>query len=189
MSRKFKFKDNEKLYFVSFAVVHWIDLFIRKEYKEVLINSLKFCQAKKDLELYAYCIMTSHVHLIIGSKGNAMSNIMRDLKRHTSEELRKAIQQHPKESRKEWVLKMIESSGKENSNNRGFQLWQQDNHPIELSTEKILHQKLDYLHKNPVEAGFVEIPEAWLYSSAIDYYCNKKGMIDITLIEPMLHTV
>lgn len=101
MSRKYKFKDNAELYFVSFAVIKWIDLFIRNEYKEVLINSLKYCQLKKDLELYAYCIMTSHVHLIIGTKGNSMSNIMRDLKRHTSEELRKAIQINPKESRKE----------------------------------------------------------------------------------------
>ena len=189
MSRKYKFKDNEKLYFISFAVVDWIDLFIRNEYKKILLDSLKFCQEKKDLELYAYCIMTSHVHLIIGSKGNPMSNIMRDLKRHTSEELRKAIQRNPRESRREWILKMMEEKGKENSNNIGFQLWQQDNHPIELSTEKIMHQKLDYLHNNPVEAGFVEIPEAWLYSSATEYFTGTKGMIDLILIEPMLNTI
>lgn len=189
MSRKYKFKDNAELYFVSFAVIKWIDLFIRNEYKEVLINSLKYCQSKKDLELYAYCIMTSHVHLIIGTKGNAMSNIMRDLKRHTSEELRKAIQRNPKESRKEWMLEMMEESGKENSNNIGFQLWQQDNHPIELSTEKTMHQKLDYLHNNPVEAGFVDKAEDWLYSSARQYYTDQKGMIDIIQIEPILITV
>ena len=76
MSRKYKFKDNEKLYFISFAVVGWIDLFIRNEYKEILVESIKYCQQNKDLEVYAYCIMTSHVHLIIGSKGNALSNII-----------------------------------------------------------------------------------------------------------------
>jgi REP element-mobilizing transposase RayT len=189
MSRKYKFKDNEELFFVSFAVINWIDLFIRNEYKEVLITSIQYCQQHKDLDVYAYCIMTSHVHLIIGSRGNGMSNIMRDLKRHTSESLRKTIQQYPRKSRKEWMLQMMEEAGKQNSNNIGFQLWQQDNHPIALSTEKIMQQKLDYLHNNPVEAGFVEKPEDWLYSSAKQYYTEKKGMIDIIQIEPTLITV
>ena len=189
MSRKYKFTDNEELYFVSFAVIGWIDLFIRNEYKEVLLRSTQYCQQNKDLDVYAYCIMPSHVHMIIGSRGNLMSNIMRDLKRHTSEALRKTIQQNPRESRKEWMLQMMEDAGKENSNNSRFQLWQQDNHPIGLSTEKIMHQKLDYLHNNPVESGFVEKAEDWLYSSAKQYYTGQKGMLDIIQIEPRLITI
>ena len=61
MSRKYKFGDNDKLYFISFAVVYWIDLFIRKEYKEIVIESWKYCQKEKDLEIYGWCIMSSHV--------------------------------------------------------------------------------------------------------------------------------
>ncbi len=49
-----------------------------------------------------------------------------------------------------------------------------------------MHQKLDYLHNNPAAAGFVEKPEDWLYSSAKDYYCGTKGMIDIMLIDPLI---
>lgn len=52
----------------------------------------------------------------------------------------------------------------------------------------MMHQKLNYLHNNPVEAGFVEKVEDWLYSSAKDYYTGKKGMIDILLIDPMIIT-
>ncbi len=78
--------------------------------------------------------------------------------------------------------------GKQNSNNTGFQLWQQDNHPIELITEKIMHQKLDYIHKNPVESGFVLCEEDWLYSSAKQYFSGEKGMIDIIQIDPILVT-
>ena len=82
---------SSKLYFVSFAVTNWIGLFVRDVYRDILIDSIKHCQATKDLELYGCGLMTSHVHLIIGSSGNALSNILRDLKRHTSEELHKAI--------------------------------------------------------------------------------------------------
>ena len=60
MSRVHKFRDQDKTYFVSFATVNWIDVFIRREYKEVLIDSLKYCIANKGLELYGWCIMTSH---------------------------------------------------------------------------------------------------------------------------------
>ncbi len=85
MSRKYKFHDNDKIYFVSFAVINWVDLFIRNIYKDVIVDSLRFCQKEKALELYGWCIMTSHVHLIIVTTGNPLENIMRDLKRHTSE--------------------------------------------------------------------------------------------------------
>jgi REP element-mobilizing transposase RayT len=188
MSRKYKFRENDKLYFVSFAVINWIDLFIRKEYKDVIVSSLKYCIEKKNLELYAWCIMTSHIHLIIGSVGNPLENIMRDLKRHTSEELHKLIKRNSTESRREWLLAMMGKAGRENSNNCGFQLWQQHNNPIFLINQQMMHQKLNYLHNNPVEAGFVEKPEDWLYSSANDYYTGRKGMIDILLIDPMINT-
>ena len=99
--------------------------------------------------------------------------------------LKEAIKQHPGESRKEWVLGMMEKAGKGNSQNTNFQLWQQDNHPIELFDRKILHQKLDYLHYNPVVTGIVEKPEDYLHSSARDYY-GLPGLIDIILVEPLI---
>jgi len=49
----------------------------------------------------------------------------------------------------------------------------------------IKHQKLDYIHNNPVEAGFVEKPEDWLYTSAADYL-GIKGLIPIRLLDPFL---
>jgi putative transposase len=66
---------------------------------------------------------------------------------------------------------------------------QQHNNPILLDNQNIAHQKLDYLHNNPVIAGFVEKPEDWLYSSAKEYYTGKKGLINILFIDPMLITV
>ena len=185
MSNKYKFHDQQQLYFVSFAVVYWIDLFIRTEYKDILLESWKFCQQEKGMELYGWCIMTSHVHMIIGSNKDPLENIMRDMKRHTSIELRKAIEQHHGESRKEWLLELMQRAGTRNGNNVGFQLWRQDNHPILLSTPKIAHQKLDYLHYNPVVAGIVDYPEEYLYSSARDYY-GGKGLIDILLLDPLI---
>jgi REP element-mobilizing transposase RayT len=132
MSSKYKFTDNEKLFFVTCTVSNWIDVFIRNEYKEILLDSIKYCQKEKDLELYGWCIMTSHIHLIIGTKGNALSNIMRDLKRHTFEQLHKAIKNNRTESRREWMLWMFERAAAQKANAAKFQLWQPECHTIYL---------------------------------------------------------
>ena len=73
----------------------------------------------------------------------------------------------------------FERAGKRNSNNKVFQFWQQDNHPIELSNPGMLKQKMDYLHENPVRAGIVFEPQHYVYSSAVDYCTNQKGSIVI----------
>ncbi len=185
MSRKYKFHDQSKLYFVTFGVVNWIDAFTRNEYKDIVVESLKYCIKEKDLELYAWVIMTNHVHLIIGTRSEPLQNIVRDIKKFTSKRIVDAIRKNPKESRKEWMIWMFERAGKRNPNNENFQFWMQHNQPIELTTEAMTKQKLSYLHENPVKAGFVRNAEDWLYSSAIDYYTsNQKGLIsDLCLIE------
>ena len=185
MSRKYKFTDNSKLYFVSFSVVNWIDLFIRDVYRNILIESIKHCQKEKDLEVYGWCIMTSHVHMLIGTTGNPLSNIMRDLKRHTSTELHTAILNNKTESRQEWMLWMMHRAARKSGNNSTFQLWQAESHPIELTTQQIAWQKLSYIHYNPVEAGFVRNSEDWMYSSAVDYN-GGKGLIEVIFLDLMI---
>lgn len=120
--------------------------------------------------------------MIIGSEVTPLENIVRDMKSFTSGKLREAIKGNRYESRKEWMLGMMEQAGWKNSNNTNFQFWQQHNQPIELSSNKMREQKLYYLHNNPVVAGIVDKPEDYVYSSARDYYGNK-GLLDIELIE------
>ena len=86
------------------------------------------------------------------------------------------------ESRKEWMLELFERKGKSNSNNSKYQFWQQDNHPIELSNNFMMDQKLRYVHENPVESGFVGEASEWIYSSASDYE-GRKGLLEVKLIE------
>ena len=178
MSRKYKFHDNDKLYFISFATVHWIDVFVREEYNQVIIASWKHCQEKKGLEIYGWCIMPSHIHMIIGSKKNKLDDIVRDMKKHTSVELKAAIKNNIYESRKEWIIWMMERAGKKNGNNTNWQFWQQHNKPLEITDQEMFDKTLDYIHTNPVIAGFVTKSEDWKYSSARDFF-DKKGLIEL----------
>lgn len=111
MSEKFKFHDQHGLFFVSFSVVNWIDVFIREEYKDILLSSWKYCQKAKNLTIHSWCIMSSHVHMIISSQYGNISGIIRDMKRHTSVTIRNAIETNPHESRKEWMLSLMKQAG------------------------------------------------------------------------------
>jgi REP element-mobilizing transposase RayT len=170
MARKYAIYDQQAIHFVTFTVINWLDVFIRDEYRQIIIDSLIYCSQHKGLNVHAYCIMTSHIHLILSVRdGHNLSDVIRDMKTHTAVQLRKAIREHPGESRRGWLLWMGERAGKKNKRNADFQLWQQHNHPIELSTVAMTEQRLDYIHNNPVEAGFVDDPTAWVWSSCRAY--------------------
>ncbi|WP_205502233.1 REP-associated tyrosine transposase [Rufibacter psychrotolerans] len=180
MSRKYKFYNQEGLYFVSFAVVYWIDVFTREEYFQLVTDSLAYCRKHKGMEIYAWCVMPSHVHLLFRAKENNPSALLKDFKTHTSKQLQKAIAENMQESRKEWMLWLMERAGLKNSNVQKRQFWQQHNQPVELWSPAVIEQKLQYIHLNPVEAGFVSEPHHWKYSSALDY-SGGKGLIEIDL--------
>jgi len=176
----YKIDNPEGIYFVSFAVVDWVDVFTRKEYREIVIQSLEYCQEQKGLELYSWCLMTNHVHLIFSAAECNPSELLRDFKKYTSKSILKAIQENDKESRRDWMLEIFERAGRANSRNSKYQFWRQDNQPKECFGERFIDQKLDYIHNNPVEAGIVEKSEEYIYSSARDYYFGKPcGLLKI----------
>jgi REP-associated tyrosine transposase len=178
----YKIRNKEGIYFITFAVVEWIDVFTRREYQSIIINSLKFCQKEKGLIIYAWCLMSNHIHLIISAKHNNLSDILRDFKKYTSKELITGIINNIKESRKEWMINIFLKEGNDNSRNKHYQLWRQENHPKELITEKFIKEKLDYLHNNPIASGLVEKAEDYLLSSAKNYYLNETGLIKVEIL-------
>jgi REP element-mobilizing transposase RayT len=113
--------------------------------------------------------MSNHVHIICRTKeGFKLSDIVRDFKKFTSKEIIKIIQTEP-ESRREWMLVVFGKAGNSNPNNKTFQVWRQDNHPIELYTNSVIDQKMEYIHMNPVKSGIVQNAEDYIYSSARNY--------------------
>lgn len=133
----------------------------------------------KGLILHAWCIMPSHVHLIASttnSTGN-LTSIIGDLKKFTSREIISAIRNNIQESRRDWLLPHFEKAGWRDTN----KFWQYGNHPIGLFSIPVIRQKLDYIHKNPVEMGFIDEPWHYRYSSARDY-AGTKGLLELEML-------
>ena len=166
---------------MSFAVVGWLDVFTRNEYKDLVIESLDYCRKEKGMEIYGYCNMPSHIHLIFRSALGDPSGLIRDFKGFTSRKMLKIIEENQQESRREWMLWMFDRAGKKNSNVKHRQFWQQNNHPIEIWSLKVFEQKLNYIHNNPVETGFVTDSIDYKYSSARNYGNDDQTILEIDL--------
>ena len=164
MSESYKIQE-DGLYFVTYSVVGWLDVFTRRIYQDVVTESIEYCQQKKDFKLYSYCIMPNHLHFIAHSENGSLTNILRDMKSHTAKALMKVIEENILESRKELFLHQFDYYGKKGKNAER-QFWKHDNHPFFLHTHEMIDQKVNYIHNNPVEAGFVNEPYEWRLSSA-----------------------
>lgn len=177
--------DQHGLYFVTFTIVGWVDVFSRKECKQILIDALQYCISNKGLLLYAYVIMESHAHLIISASEDSqgLSAIIRDFKKHTSKAILKWVQNGGRESRKEWMLIVFRYHAKYNKRNREYQVWQQHNRPKELYYPKFTMQKIGYIHNNPVDAKIVDKPEEYLHSSARNYLDRTDYLLEVQLID------
>jgi len=182
MSHQYRVRNSEDIFFVTFTIVDWVDIFTRPAYKQLIIDSLAYCQQHKGLELYAYCLMTNHLHLLVSAQQPViLSDIIRDFKKHTNKKIIQLIQTE-NESRRDWILYRFQYHAKYNNRVQDYKVWQDGYHGIACDRIEILVQKLNYIHDNPVTAGIVLEPEHYIYSSAANY-AGEDGIIDVILLD------
>ena len=126
------------IHYLTCTIVDWADVFSRKCYKAIIIDSLAYCQKEKGLIVYAYVIMSNHIHLIAAAKekSKGLSAIIGNFKRHTAKQILKTIESQ-QESRREWLLNLFAYHARFNRNNQNYQVWIQDNHPFETAIDKL----------------------------------------------------
>ncbi len=175
-------KLSHELYFTTTTVIDWMDVFTRPLYKHIITDSRSDCQKNKGMELYAWVLMTNHLHMIVGvEEGQTIGDVMRDFKNFTSKAVVKAIETNLQESRRDWILDKCWFRGANDKKVTNFKFWQDDNHVEQLYNYEFFQQKLNYIHMNPVRQEIVERPEDYMYSSARNY-AGLNGMIDVTVV-------
>lgn len=166
MSETRKANVEEATYFFTITVVGWIDVFTRKDYVDELFASITYCQQHKGLEVFAYCLMPSHLHMIARRGSGKLADVLRDMKSYSAMRILKLVQELPNESRRDWLLHMFRYHAKYQPQNKEFMFWQKTSHPIHLWTSEVFDQKVAHIHHNPVAAGYVSDPAHYLLSSA-----------------------
>ncbi|GAA4277925.1 REP-associated tyrosine transposase [Aquimarina mytili] len=169
MSTKYKATMPNVGYFITITTVGWIDVFTRVRQKYVIIDSLHYCQHKKGLEIYAYCIMPSHIHMVCKAKeGCVLSDVIRDFKKFTSKKIIETIINYP-ESRREWMLTYFSKACEHLKRKQQYKVWQDGYHAEMINSSWFLKQKINYIHNNAVVDKIVKHPEDYIFSSARNY--------------------
>ncbi|MEA2095660.1 MAG: transposase [Candidatus Cloacimonadota bacterium] len=175
MRSSYKVVEANGIYFVSSTIVEWIPIFTHEKYFQIIIDSLNFSRSEKDLKIYHYVIMDNHFHLIV--KHPKLSDVMRSLKGFTAEKILEEL----KKDKNNWKINLLRYYKKKHKDTSNYQVWQEGFHPQLITSYKMLAQKVEYLHYNPVKRGFVNKSEDWKYSSAGN--CNWDGSVIVELDE------
>ncbi len=175
------FHDDLHLYFVTASISGWKHLFLQEAYIKIVLDSLSWLQAQKQILLFAFSIMPSHLHLILKPENGSISDVIQDFGSYTAHEILKLLRENQEHELIEYFHKQRRDSRHQHS------IWQ-DIQAKNIYTMKFLNQKLEYIHNNPVakDWNLVKDRADYLYSSACFYDKNQPSIIKITDIREWL---
>ncbi|MER3498037.1 MAG: transposase [Chitinophagaceae bacterium] len=176
--------QQQACYYLTFNVVDWIDIFIRPVFKQIIVESLNYFIEKKGLKVYAWCLMSNHLHLMAQAKqGYGLSLIAHDFKKFTGRIILEDIDAET-EVRRKWILERFEKASRSLKLLNKYQVWQTSINPvyIDLDNTDLVNEQLDHIHTNPVRDRIVSLPKDYLYSSARDY-AGIKGLVNVQTVE------
>jgi putative transposase len=152
-----------EVYFYTATIVDWVPLLKKDKFKQIILDSLAHLVDKKKIEVYGFVIMPNHIHLIwanlsMNGKEKPHASFMKFTGYRFLGELRN---HHPTH------LERFVSD----KNNRNYQFWQRNALPIRMYDRKILEQKLNYIHLNPLQEhwNLVDDPNDYYFSSCSFY--------------------
>lgn len=171
-------------HYLTFNTVDWVDVFVRPVYKQIIANTLNEFIAAKRLTVYAWCLMSNHLHMMVQAKeGVGLSIVERDFKKITTNRILDAIDQET-DLRRGWMLGRFEQISHDLKRIERYQLWQNSSNPVFVDFKEpySVEEQLMYIHENPVRDRIVCHAEDYLFSSARSY-SGKKGLVNVTVID------
>jgi putative transposase len=163
MRSRYRITLPELPHFVTSTVVEWLPVFTSGDYCDILVRSLLHCRENKGLKIHAWVILDNHFHAILA--GPEVARTIADLKKFTAHEILRQLEIDGRD----WLLNQLRFYRAKHKWASEHQVWQEGVHPQSILSDKIMFQKLEYLHNNPVKRGLVAAPEDWRYSSAHEW--------------------
>jgi len=169
---RYKIYEPTYPHFVTFTILHWIPIFTNRDSVNIVINSMKYLQQHDNLKIYAYVILENHIHAILQS--DDLQKTIQKFKRHTAKYIIKLL----KDKNVKTILEQLAFYKKAHKKDSQYQLWQEGYQPKLILSDKMMIEKIEYIHNNPIKRGYVDEDWHWRYSSARDYK-GLEGLIDI----------
>jgi len=173
MRSRYRINEPESAHFVTSTVVEWLPVFTTKACCDIVVRSLEYCRKHKGLRVYAWVILDNHFHAIVA--GPTLAGTLRDLRKFTAHEVLAQL----KAEGREWLLNQLAYFCAAHKTGSAHQIWHEGVHPQQIVNDKMMLQKLEYLHNNPVKRGFVASPEHWVYSSAHEWLPGANAVMRV----------
>jgi len=169
---RYRIFSTEHPHFLTCTIVGWLPVFTRPETVQIVYDSWHWLRENRGVQIYGYVILENHLHLVASS--NNLAEDIGDFKSFTARKIIDLL-----EARKaELLLKQLKWNKEKHKTDREYQLWQEGSHPQEIQDDRMMEQKLEYIHNNPVARGFVDETVHWRYSSARDY-AGRPGLFPV----------
>lgn len=147
--------------FFTATILEWKPLLKNNVHKDIIIHSLRFLVNQRRVNLFAFVIMSNHIHLIWQMLPPfSRSQVQHSFMKFTAQQIKFNLQKESPALLSDFYV---------NAKDRIFQFWERNPLTVDLFTDYVLEQKIDYIHDNPVKAGFASYPEDYHYSSASFY--------------------
>jgi len=170
---RYKIYEPTHPHFITCTILHWIPIFTRTQTTDIIFNSLKYLQQTDNLKIYAYVILENHLHLIASS--DDINKSMTNFKKFTAKEIINLL----KKGNVKTILEQLAFYKKAHKKETTYQLWQEGIQPKLIQSDKMMIERINYIHNNPVKRGYIENAKCWRYSSARDYE-DIEGLIKIS---------
>lgn len=153
MSRKARKISSTNTYHIMLRGINRQQIFFDTEDYLAFLHVLSHYKAICGYQLYAYCLMGNHIHLLIRTETEPLEQVMKRLGAAFVY----------------WYNIKYRRTG---------HLFQDRYRSEVIETEAVFMVVLRYILMNPVKAGFCRVPEEYPYSSATEYMCSEKGITD-----------
>ena len=148
--------------FITVTCLEWKHVLVDNRFKDIIIDSLRYLSESNGVSIYAFVIMSNHFHMIWQMLGeHKREDVQRDFLKYTSQQILKILRNENSSLLDDLLVQ---------SKDRKYQIWERNPLSIPLWSGRVINQKLDYIHYNPVEAGLCKFPSEYIYSSAGFYY-------------------
>jgi putative transposase len=169
---RYQIFEDDCPYFLTWTIVGWLPVFTRREAVDIILNSWRYLQANRDLKLFGYVILENHLHLLASAPG--LTKVVKDCKSFTARQVIDLLEKRSATV----LLRQLSLEKLAHKHESDYQVWQEGSHPQQIQHDEMMWQKLEYMHNNPVERGYVDDPLHWRYSSARNY-AGQPGLIEV----------
>ena len=169
---RYRIFEPEYPYFLTCTIVGWLPVFTRPEAVQILFDCWRFLQREKGFSLYGYVVLENHLHMI--ATAPELANAVKSFKMYTAGKIIELLETHGAAV----LLRQLRASKLRHKTHSEYQVWQEGSHPKQIGNDGMMRQKLEYMHNNPVERGYVDEATHWRYSSARNY-AGMPGLVDV----------